>query len=155
MPYSIVPAPSGSLDINGVGTAILGTTVDIGTDHGNVFPVVTTILRAVQENLKTLFSTRIGERQYQPTYGTDLYRAVFEPNNAALKQQIDSYIRVPIQTWLPYVQIETLDIVTNEDDPTLNHFVRINLDYTIDNFNVDSIVIFINDTGTVTVVTGN
>jgi phage baseplate assembly protein W len=106
------------------------------------FATVYSAIKQAQENLKTLLLTRKGERYMQPNYGTDLLEIIFEPNTNELKPIIQDIITDPISYWLPYINIETVDIVTAEDDPTLNYNLKITINYTFQNFSTQSIVIF-------------
>ena len=121
------------------------------TNRNGIFQSVYTVPEQTKENLKTLLLTQIGERYMQPEFGTNLLSIVFEPNVIELKEDIQNTLTSAISLWLPYVQIEQLDIVTAEDDPTSVHQVSISLTYSIQNFSTDSIKIYVSDDNTVTV----
>jgi phage baseplate assembly protein W len=121
------------------------------TNRNGIFQPLYTIPEQTKENLKTLLLTQIGERYMQPEFGTNLLSMVFEPNVTELKQDIQDTLTSAISTWLPYVRIEQLDIVTADDDPTSIHHVSISLSYSIQNFSTDSIKIYVNNDNTVTV----
>ena len=50
-------------------------------------------------------------------------------------------ISTPISYWLPYINIVSIDITTNEDDPNMNHDVKISITYAIDNFSTSTITV--------------
>jgi phage baseplate assembly protein W len=122
------------------------------TNLNSMFQSVYTVPEQVRENLKTLLLTQIGERYMQPEFGTNLLAIIFEPNVGELKADIQDILESAISTWLPYVSIEQLNIVTTEDDPTLMHHVLISLTYSIRNYSTDSIKIYVNNDNTVSVV---
>jgi phage baseplate assembly protein W len=122
------------------------------TNLNSIFQSVYTVPEQVRENLKTLLLTQIGERYMQPEFGTNLLAIIFEPNVGELKADIQDILESAISTWLPYVSIEQLNIVTTEDDPTLMHHVLISLTYSIRNYSTDSIKIYVNNDNTVSVV---
>ena len=93
------------------------------------------------ENLKTLILTRLGERYMEPTFGTELLYILFEANITSLKQEISDIILKPIAYWLPYIDVENLDIITNEDDNTLQHNIQITLTFSVTGFDTRSITI--------------
>jgi len=93
------------------------------------------------ENLKTLLLTRVGERYMEPTFGTELLYLLFEANVTALKQEISDIILDPIAYWLPYINVDNLDIVTNEDDNTLQHNIQITLTFSVNGYDTRSITI--------------
>jgi phage baseplate assembly protein W len=109
------------------------------------FATVYSAIKQAHENLKTLLLTRKGERYMQPNYGTDLLEIIFEPNTNELKPIIQDIIIDPISYWLPYITIQTVDIVTAEDDPSMNYNLKITINYDFQNFSRQSIVIFASD----------
>jgi uncharacterized protein len=88
-----------------------------------------------------LLLTRIGERVMQPTYGTNLINIIFEPNLSSLKTEIQTLIQDPINYWLPYINIESIDIITNEDDSNMIHNIQITINYSVDNLDTNTITI--------------
>lgn len=102
-------------------------------------------------NLKTLLLTRKGERYHQPTFGSNLLYIIFEPNVSALKEDIIDTITEAVNEWIPYISIETIDVITNEDDPTLEHNIKVTIEFSINNFDEQKITIFVNEDGTLLV----
>lgn len=94
-----------------------------------------------KENLKTLLLTRIGERYMQPTFGTNLLNVIFEPNLSEIKTEIADLITGPISYWLPYINIVNIIIITAEDDPSLDHDVKLTLEYSIGGVETNTITI--------------
>lgn len=100
-------------------------------------------INQIKANLTTLFLTAKGERLYHPNFGTNLRQALFEPNTDRIKMLLDPLIKDPIQFWMPYITITTVDITTAEEDPTLDHDVKIMVSYIINGLNIgDTIVLF-------------
>jgi phage baseplate assembly protein W len=122
------------------------------TNKQSIFQTVYSIQKQTRENLKTLLLTRVGERYMQPNYGTNLLSIVFQPNTNELKPEIQDIIQDPVTYWLPYITIENIDIVTAEDDPTLPHQIKISIQYSIQNFDTETITIFANNDNTLSVV---
>jgi phage baseplate assembly protein W len=122
------------------------------TNLNSVFQSVYTVPVQVRENLKTLLLTQIGERYMQPEFGTNLLAILFEPNVTELKEDIQDTLVSAISRWLPYINIEQIEITTNEDDPTLVHQVIVSLSYAITNYSTESIVVYVNNDNTVSVV---
>jgi phage baseplate assembly protein W len=133
------------------------TTNDTGLGVGlsnlnSIFSTVYTIPQQIRENLKKLLLTRIGERYMQPTYGTNLLDIIFQPNTNDLKPEIEDILVESINFWLPYVQIEAINIITAEDDPALPHQIQISILYSIQNFKEETITVFANNDNTLSVV---
>lgn len=118
----------------------VGLGVSFSANTSLFAPIYTTDMQT-KENLKTLLLTRIGERVMQPTYGTNLITIIFEPNLSSLKTQIQTLIQEPVNYWLPYINIESIDVITNEDDPTLIHNIQITINYSVDNLDTNTITI--------------
>jgi len=120
--------------------------IALGISYETMRPIFVSIDQTL-ENLKNLLLTRKGERFYQPLFGSDLLEILFEPNISELKQEIQEIITEPINFWLPYVNIESIDIITAEDDPTLDHVMKISLNISINDFETETITFTVNDNG--------
>jgi phage baseplate assembly protein W len=119
-------------------------------NNGVFTPVYTTNAQAIL-NLKTLLLTRVGERYGFPEYGTFLLNVIFQPITNDIKKQIEDFIIPQVNKFLSYITIERIDVVTLEDDPTLDHLVTVTINFTIDNINTSSLQISANEDGTLLV----
>ena len=96
----------------------------------------TDTLAAVRENIKTLLLTTKGERVMHNDLGTNipvLQGQLFEPISREETFEIMRLeIETAIQTYLPYIRILNIKMITQEQEPTLgNNRIRINMAYTI------------------------
>jgi phage baseplate assembly protein W len=114
--------------------------VPLGVPINSFGPIYLTIDQAFQ-NLKTLLLTRKGERYGLPTFGTDLLKIIFEPNASALKDQIRDIITQPVSYWLPYIDLDDINIVTNEDDPNLNYNIQITISFSVGAYDTSTITL--------------
>jgi phage baseplate assembly protein W len=146
MGYRVVPVNNIVTVTNNVG---LGVAFSTGA-HG-LFSSIYTTPQQVKENLKSLLLTRIGERLMQPTFGTNLLNIIFEPNISDLKEDIVDLLTAPINYWIPSITIESVDIITNEDDPNLIHNLKITIKYSVQNFSPATITFISSTDGTLTV----
>ena len=73
---------------------------------------------AVRQALLLLFSTRPGERVMRPTYGCDLHKLVFWPNDDTTAGLAMHYVRQAVVRWEPRVDHLRVDATRNPDDPT-------------------------------------
>jgi len=131
MPYQIVPSVVNSNSIVSLGLSYSGNTI---------FSPVYVSLIQITNQLKDLLLTRIGERINQPTYGTNLLYVLFEPNLNEIKDDIRDYISGPISFWLPQVLVDSIDIVTAEDDPNLLYNVQIKINYHLSNSTIQNLL---------------
>jgi phage baseplate assembly protein W len=146
MSYRIVPTTT-----DNVNTPSIGLGISLPFNAPGLFSTTYTTEAQVKSNLKNLLLTRVGERYMQPTFGTRLLDVVFEPSDDDFKQQVDDAIREPINYWLPYVQIETLETITYADNTEQDHVVNISLTYSSTGFNTDTITLKAYESGLITV----
>ena len=85
-----------------------------------------TIPQQVKSNIKNLLLTSKGERVFQPDFGCDLRDLLFEQINSETLDGVDNSIRIALDTWLPYVNINDLIIVQSESNP---NEITITLEY--------------------------
>ena len=129
----------------------IGLGVDLSFNNAGIFKTLYVTGDQVKSNLKNLLLTRPGERYNQVTFGCNLLNILFEPNTDSIKENINEEIINAINNWLPYVDIILIDIKNQEDDPSLIHTLRIKLEYEVNNFSTDAIIIYANDNGLVEV----
>ena len=96
-----------------------------------VFGKSYTTLEQASTNIRCLLLTRKGERYIQPGFGTDLLNILFQPNISELKDFVSSTINDAVSYWLPYITITKLEVITQEDDPTLIHEIKIAIKFTV------------------------
>ena len=117
-----------------------------------VFTTIYTTTEQALENLKNLLLTRVGERYGYPQFGSHLLNAVFQPISSEMKSDIRDLITQPITTFLPYIEVDEIDITTPDDDPNMvEHMVRIRLQFTVSNFDTRAILLEATNTGTLKV----
>ena len=71
---------------------------------------------SVIEALKNLFNTRPGERLWDPEFGLDLDRFLFEPLDLWTAERISSAIKTAINKYEPRVISTDVKITLNYDD---------------------------------------
>ena len=89
---------------------------------GIAFPVSTNVQGSLQlsngtlnleENIRIILGTKLGERVYRPNFGSRLSELVFEPMNVQTLLLIRLYVREALEMWEP--RIILVDIVTDPD----------------------------------------
>jgi uncharacterized protein len=83
---------------------------------------------AIKADLLHLILTRKGQRLYNPDFGTDLLRYIFEPNDSLTLSKISEEITTVVKKYLPNLQINEIT-VDGTDESEYAAVVR--LDYTI------------------------
>ena len=96
-----------------------------------------TTLDQVKSNIKNLLLTMKGERIMQPTFGTDLYKILFEPMTDMLTNDISDVIREAVSEWLPYVIMQEIKVDLSPDNLDRNEYhvsLKFSLQYEPDRF---------------------
>jgi len=130
----------------------IGLGVDLSFSNPGVFKTLYTTNDQAKANIRNLLLTRKGERYNLINFGTNLLSIVFQPSTPDIKELINLEINEALSSWLPYIVVQDLEILTVEDDPTLLHTIKITLKYTVDGFNTDAITITASeDSSTITI----
>jgi phage baseplate assembly protein W len=84
------------------------------------------------ENFKNLLLTYPGERTGDwINFGCNLKSLLFEPNINEIKSDIQDTIINATTQWLSYINIIAIDIVTAEDDPNLEHAIKVLITFNV------------------------
>ena len=109
-------------------------------------------ISAVRENIKILLLTTKGERVMHAEMGTQipvLQGQLFEPlSRDETFENIRLEIETAIQTYLPYIRILNISMITQEEEPLLgNNKIRVSMSYAISDQSalVDNVNITLNN----------
>jgi phage baseplate assembly protein W len=94
---------------------------------------------AIKSDLMHLLLTRKGERLYNPDFGTNLLKYIFEPNDNMTLEALKDEVSNTVKRYLPNLSIKNIS-VTESDDSEYAAVIRI--DYVITD-NVFDIVDFV------------
>ena len=84
--------------------------------------------QAIKADLLHLILTRRGQRLYNPDFGTDLMRFIFEPNDAMTEQGIKDEIRTVVKRFLPNLKLDEIIIAAS---PESEYAAVVTISYTI------------------------
>ncbi len=135
------------------GVSEIGLGADFSFNHPAIFRTVYTTNQQETARLKTLLLTRKGERILQPLYGTNLLDFLFEPSISELTEDLQESLSGDINFWLPDITIEKINVVTNQDDPTLVHNLQVTINYSTNELNPMAITIALTENGEVAIET--
>ena len=95
---------------------------------------------AIKADLMHLILTRKGQRLYNPEFGTDLLKFIFEPNDSLTLKDIKTEITTVVKRYLPKLQIDEVLVVESTES---EHAATVTIKYTItdDVFVTEDIVI--------------
>ena len=106
----------------------VGLTFPLDLTAFSTFEQSKNLLQQTKSNLRNLLLTTKGERVFQPEFGSDLTRLIFEQYTPDLEDRIEVAITDAIERWLPYVIVN--DIIVRSDERNQNA-VLVQLEYTI------------------------
>lgn len=84
--------------------------------------------QAIKADLLHLILTRRGQRLYNPDFGTDLLRFIFEPNDSLTQEGIKEEIRTVVKRFLPNLKLNEILI---EESPESEYAAVVSISYTI------------------------
>jgi phage baseplate assembly protein W len=84
--------------------------------------------KAIRADLMHLILTKKGERFYNPEFGTNLLKYIFEPNDFLTLSDIKLDIQTTVKKYIPNLNV---DNITVEPDDNNEYHAIIRLDYTI------------------------
>jgi phage baseplate assembly protein W len=86
--------------------------------------------QAVNQSLRNLIKTNLGERLFQPLIGSDIYASLFELNTPESMDMIEMYIRNMISNSEKRVNLISVDVVSDVSD---ENSIKITLIYNLIN----------------------
>jgi phage baseplate assembly protein W len=84
--------------------------------------------KAIRSDLMHLILTRKGERLYNPEFGTDLLKFIFEPNDSLTYSSMKLDIQSVVKKYIPNLEVNDIIIEIDEDN---EYRALVRIDYTI------------------------
>ena len=100
-------------------------------------------------NISNLLLTSVGERVYQPEFGSRLRELIFEQIDDSLPEKVETEIKRVINFWLPYVNILSVETLTNDYDKN-KIYVKIKYNTTLNTKTTQEVVIDTSNLETIT-----
>ena len=86
---------------------------DVSTN--NFFEMSKTSKDAYTSDLLLLLLTQRGERYYEPDYGTNIIKYIFEPNDNITINDIEQEIKRTVALYIPTLTIDKFEIAQDKD----------------------------------------
>jgi len=84
--------------------------------------------KAIKSNLIHLLLTNRGERLYMPSFGANLKRYLFEPNDELTTESILNEIQGSVNKFMPNLKLTNLSIDRSVDGV---HLAKVRIDYSV------------------------
>ena len=99
-------------------------------EHGNegFFPRTKTSLEQAKHNIRNLLLTQKSERLGNPTFGSDLYKVLFEQEGEDLENRIEETVRSAMSEFLPFINVEKIETIFS---PTNKSAVNVSIRFTM------------------------
>lgn len=88
---------------------------------------------ALSSDLLLLLLTQKGERYYEPDYGTDLLKFIFEPNDNLTASDVEQEIKRTVSLYIPALTINSISFNLKKDDngqPISENQLNVNIKFT-------------------------
>ena len=99
----------------------IGLSFPLRRDKFNAFAMTKNSLQQAHHNLKNLLLTSPGERAMQPEFGSNMRAICFEQVDKNLPVTIEKEVRNAVEIWLPYINIQEVNTLTEEQDQNKIH----------------------------------
>ena len=96
--------------------------------------------RAIKADLMHLLLTRKGQRLYNPNFGTDLLKFIFEPNDTLTLDAVKEEVTASVKKYLPKLTIKNIS-VTQSNESEYAAVIRVDYIITDDVFDMNDFVI--------------
>jgi phage baseplate assembly protein W len=93
----------------------------------------------IEQSLRILLMTALGERVMRPTFGCAAPRLVFAPGSVQYLRLLETTVREAVRDWEPRVQLDDVVAETIPGDETR---VNVNIDYRIRGSNTRNNLVF-------------
>ena len=88
---------------------------------------------AFSSDLLLLLLTQKGERYYEPEYGTNLLKFIFEPNDNLTANDIEAEIKKTVSLYIPALTIDSIDFnreTDSEGEPISDNQLNVKVKFT-------------------------
>jgi len=94
------------------------------------FATTKTTIDAIKTNIRLLLQTNQGERLFQPSLGVNLKQLLFEQMTDDITIQIENEIVDTFQRWLPFIDLNNIEVNRRDDINQVNINIEFNINRT-------------------------
>ncbi|ACK70161.1 GPW/gp25 family protein [Gloeothece citriformis PCC 7424] len=81
-------------------------------------------IRNIEESIRIILGTKLGERVYRPNFGCSLNELTFAPMNTTTLLQIRIAVQIALETWEPRIVIDKIDTETDYNQDKVNIIIN-------------------------------
>lgn len=96
--------------------------------NGFFLDLTTTDNKAVKSDLMHLILTRKGERLYNPEFGSDLLKFIFEPNDSKTLSDIKLDIQTTVKKYIPNLDVDDITVDISDES---EYVASVKVNYTV------------------------
>jgi phage baseplate assembly protein W len=121
------------IDVESKGLSKIG--ISIPFNNSNIFNATYTTKEQIKSNLINLVLTQKGEKIFEPNFGTDIRKILFEleVSNEIIFEEISNIANL----YIPEINIEDISVINNEHFLTLNIYYKLNITQETDNISIN------------------
>jgi len=112
-------------------TQTFGITLPITHGPQGYFNQSYSVAEQVKSNINFLLRTKKGERRMNPEFGSGLWSVLFESYTDDISQIVESTIRSDIKRWMSYVNIQNIEVITNDTEYKDKYRVGVKVTFTV------------------------
>lgn len=112
-------------------TQTYGITLPITHGPQGYFNQSYSVLEQIKSNLNMLLRTKKGERRMNPEFGSGLWSVLFENYTDDISPIIENTIRSDINRWMSYINIQNIEINTNDTEYRDKYKVGVKVTFTV------------------------
>lgn len=95
-----------------------------------VYPVIKEDLNLIRDSILTILTTKIGQRLFNPSFGSILHELIFSQNDRVTARVAEEMIAAAITKWEPRVLVKGVKVFANEHVLHINlslYMIRVNI----------------------------
>jgi phage baseplate assembly protein W len=112
-------------------TQTFGITLPISHGPQGYFNQSYSALEQVKSNINLLIRTKKGERRMNPEFGSGLWSILFENYTDDISPIVESTIRSDIKRWMSYVDIQKIEVNTENTEYKDKYKVGVKVTFTV------------------------
>lgn len=101
--------------------------ISLPFNGGGVFKSTLSTQAQIKSNLVNLLLTNKGERPFNPQFGSDIWKSLFEPMTDTLTNSIKEKTLTSINTYIPEIMITSMNIIPNPDTNSISIMISYKL----------------------------